>query len=189
MRQAGKRIAMTRVDCEKLDAYLAGELTGDHRTHFAAHLEQCTTCREAVDEQQWIDGLLCSAQGTQLECAPTRVFESVQSRLVRRRIFTVACGLAAASVAIVVIWNAARNPEIMPQLTLEANNVAIIDTVHVPLARPMATFVSTNDAIAVPLESPAANVTVVQVFPTTETERHRLLRLAMPNLRTETDGG
>ena len=39
---------------------------------FAAHLDDCPTCREAVDEQQWIDGLL-RARIAQLETPPPAV--------------------------------------------------------------------------------------------------------------------
>ena len=52
-----------------------------------------------------------------------------------------------------------------------------------PPHSPQATFVSTTDAIVVPLESPSSDVTVVQVYPTTDTERHwRLEAVLSTNL-------
>ena len=46
--------------CPLLDAYLDGELPTDQREAFNAHLDQCAACREAIEEQRWIDGLLQS---------------------------------------------------------------------------------------------------------------------------------
>jgi hypothetical protein len=54
---------------------------------------------------------------------------------------------------------------------------------------PAATFVSSSDTIAVPLESPAANVTVVEVYPTVNAQRRLQLAAALSSLSSEPNGG
>ena len=53
--------------CNNLDAYLRDDLSVDERAAFESHLEECDACREAMDQQQWIDGLLQSPTRIQLE--------------------------------------------------------------------------------------------------------------------------
>jgi hypothetical protein len=66
----------------------------------------------------------------------------------------------------------ALNRQAFRSAKLEPNDVAVIaPRVEMESKPPPATFVSTSDAIAIPLESPADNVTVVQVYPTIDTER------------------
>ena len=44
-------------DCHNLDAYFDGELAPGERCTFRGPPRTCPTCREAIDEQHWIDGL------------------------------------------------------------------------------------------------------------------------------------
>ena len=44
-------------DCNKLDAYLTDDLSVDDVAGFESHLEACAECRDAIDEQKWIDNL------------------------------------------------------------------------------------------------------------------------------------
>ncbi len=179
-------------DCEKLDAYLTGDLSDQDCAHFELHVEECAACREAVDQQLWIDGLLQSSARIQLEIPPTAIFKSVCSSLTqrRRRVLQAACGLAAAAVLIVAFGWLELNRQAMRRAVPEAQSVAVIEAVHAPaLVPPPATFISTADAIAVPLESPAADVTVVQVYPTTDTERRWQLELTLSSKATLLNGG
>jgi hypothetical protein len=56
-------------------------------------------------------------------------------------------------------------------------------------ATPHATFVSNGDTIAVTLESADDNVTIVQLYPTTETVRRARNAYALDLLYSESDGG
>jgi predicted anti-sigma-YlaC factor YlaD len=91
-------------DCNQLDAYLTDDLSVDDARRFESHLKECSTCREAIDEQNWIDNLLRSPVRTQIERAPATIRDSFRSSLSgRRRVLQVACGLAAAAVLVVAV--------------------------------------------------------------------------------------
>ena len=47
-------------NCNNLDAYLADDLSVDDAAAICRASAVCDDCREAVDEQLWIDGLLRS---------------------------------------------------------------------------------------------------------------------------------
>ena len=182
----------TSSDCIKLDAYLADDLLGDAALHFESHLEECDACREAIDEQNWVDGLLQSPARTQLERAPAEILDSFRSSLSqhRRRVCQAACGLAAAAVLIIAVgWLELNRQARLPTIS-KALDVAVAETVHATSSnRPQATFVASTDAIAVSLESPSTDVTIVQVYPTTDTERRWRLEQSLLSASTKPNGG
>jgi predicted anti-sigma-YlaC factor YlaD len=183
---------MTRSsDCEKLDPYLAGDLSGGEVVHFESHVEECTACRDTIDEQQWIEDLLQSPARIQLERTPATILDSVHVSLAhRRRMLQAACGFAAAAVLLIAVgWLALNRQATRPAIS-KTQDVAVSDSVHAPApAHPQATFVSTADSITVPLESPSADVTVVQVYPTTDAERRWRLELTLTSTSTKPNGG
>jgi len=83
-----------------------------------------------------------------------------------------ACGLAAAAALLVAAGWLERNRQAVEPLKSAESSIAVAEAVHAPTsAQPTATFVSTSDTIVMPLESPSTDVTIVQVYPTTDTER------------------
>lgn len=94
------------------------------------------------------------------------------------------CGLAAAATLLIALGLRQLNRQANGPLKSEEPSVAVTEPAHAPTAaQPSATFVSTSDAIVVPLESSSTDVTIVQVYPTTDTERHwRLEAVLSTNL-------
>ncbi len=160
-------------DCHQLDAYLAGDLPANDADRYELHLETCAECREAVDEQKWIDSLLQSPTRIQLERVPTEILESFRSSLPpRRQTWQAACGLAtAAALVIAVGWSYLTQQPTMPTTSQTPNIAATKPAYPSPPSKPQATFVASPDSIAVQLESPSDEVTIVQVYPTTDAER------------------
>jgi predicted anti-sigma-YlaC factor YlaD len=173
-------------NCENLDAYLSHDLPGDNRPIFESHLEDCPACRDAVDQQQWIDSILCSPARIQLERPPVTILDSLRVSLAqrRRRLLQAACGLATAATLLIAVGLLELNPQANGNLGSAENSVAVTAPAHTPPpVQPAASFVSTSDAIVVPLESPSDEVTIVQVYPTTDTERRwRLEAVLSTNL-------
>jgi anti-sigma factor RsiW len=178
-------------DCNKLDAYLGGDLSADDVSRFESHLEVCGGCREAVDEQQWIDDLLQSPARMQIEPTPAASLDSFRiAPARRRRALQAACGLAAAAALLVAVgWpmlnRQARHPSVAEVQNVTVNEPSqIVDPVQ-----PQATFVTTADSIVVPVDSPSTDVTVVQVYPTTDTERRWRLEQSLLSISTKSNGG
>jgi anti-sigma factor RsiW len=152
-------------DCHNLDAYLDGELAPGDAAHFAVHLATCPMCREAVDEQLWIDGLLRCPATAQLETPSPALVQSFRDALARRihiRRWAAWSAAAAAAVLIVAIgWTAKLNRQADGTGAVE---VAVNDVVAPQVERPAATFVAGPDVIAVPVASPDPNVTIVRLY-------------------------
>jgi anti-sigma factor RsiW len=154
-------------DCHYLEDYLDGELAPGESARFAAHLDQCPTCREVVDEQQWIDGLLRAPASAQLETPSTALLESFRGAVARRLQFprwAVGVAAAAAVLLVAVGW--------IVTLTRHADGVgaaAIPDVAAIERDDEVlrgATFVGGPDVIVVPVASPHPEVTIVRIFPT-----------------------
>jgi anti-sigma factor RsiW len=154
--------------CEQLDAYLADDLPADAAAEFADHLRDCAECQEAVAEQQWIDGLLRTGARESVDVPRASLIDAMRVTVHRRRRRTqlIACGLAvAASLLIAFGWIAIHDRTIASNDKTNGNNVAINGANGAkPQAAPRATFVVTDDSIAVPVASRHSNVTVVRVY-------------------------
>jgi len=179
-------------DCDKLDAYLADDLSTDEALRFESHLQKCDACREAIDEQNWVDSLLQSSVRLQIERTPTTILDSVRPTVARRdrRKLQTAYGFAAAAVLLIgLVWFALYRHGVRPKASA-TQDVAVVHAARVPAHKqPQATFVSSTDAIAVSLESSSADVTVVQVYPTTDTERRWHLEQSILSASTKPNGG
>jgi anti-sigma factor RsiW len=184
-------------DCDNLDAYLANDLPAGAATHFVQHLNECSACHEAVAQQRWIDNLLHSNEFASIEPLPAGLRETLRRSNTKSRQTThlIACGLAAAAtIAIVAVgWTLKLNR----QAAVFRASTATQTTAQVNPLNPnssnsasrRATFVSNGDTIAVPLESGDDEVTIVQLYPTTETERRTRRELALQFIYSESNGG
>lgn len=173
--------------CDNLDAFLLGDLGRDEAAHFERHLGTCSACREAIDGQRWIDGLLQWPARADLEPAPEAIVKSIQVSIDRRRKRqrTAVGGLAvAAALAVAAGWTLwARVRPQQPaagQVALSpSERMAPQETGGSPAARPQApgaepqsperitkaVVVGDENTIVVPVESRYPNVTVVRVYP------------------------
>jgi hypothetical protein len=189
-------------DCDNLDGYLADELSAEGKFQFAQHVDECDECRQAIEEQRWIDGLLRASASESRELTPASLFESLRTMPARRRptVRLIACGLAAiaAAIAIAAGWNITWSPNgdeiavVNDDAALERkvqDKPDIQSAIAVDPHRPQATFVSSEDLIVVPLESGDEEVSVVQLYPTTQTERRWRRELALQITHSESNGG
>jgi anti-sigma factor RsiW len=158
------RNVMSCDDCTSLDDFLLGELPADAASRFAAHLGQCAACREAVDQQRWIDGLLTSPIVHELESAPDWLGDSLRTRVLarRRRARLVACVFAAAAAVVFAVgWT-----ELNRQALDDAAPGGVAGNTPANLIEPpRATFVGGPDVLVVPVASRHSNVTIVRVYP------------------------
>ncbi len=155
-------------NCDNLDHYLNDDLPAEAAACFELHLEQCAACRNVVDYQRWIDGLLNSPLTPELESPPRSIIGSFhESRVARqRRVRLIAGGLAAAAMLVVAVgWTALFNRQAVPTADHDVGVRQIAG--DAPSAQPpRATFVGGSDVIAVPIESHRPDVTVVRIYPT-----------------------
>jgi anti-sigma factor RsiW len=153
-------------NCNNLDAYLAADVPADDAARFAEHLQSCNDCREAADQQRWIDGLLRSSGYHELP--PDDVLVTLRAAIAARRqnakVF--ACGLAVAAVMVVAIgWTVsnrqmgdwASDRDVRPGMAKNEKPRG--------KQRLHATFVSDSNSIAVPVKSRHSDVTIVRVYP------------------------
>lgn len=157
-------------NCDHLDAYLADDLPVEDAARFAEHLEQCDGCRDVVDQQRWIDGLLRSGVKEVSVSPPKAVLESFRTSVLRRRRQSrqIACGLAAAAALVVAVgWTVLLNRQAgdRTKRSVEGAGLAASEHTHA-IRQPRATFVGDADVIAVPVASRHADVTVVRIYST-----------------------
>jgi len=177
---------MNPCQCDNLDGYLAGWLSDDERAGFEAHLAGCRVCRREAEEQRRIDRLLAEGAG-RLEPLPPSLMGRIEGQFRstgRHRLIRRALGLstAAAIMLAVGLWytlqdvGMPRGPERIAEKPIEPvageheaappPPLAFDDQspVRVKLADPA-------DAILVPLETDAPNVSIVWVYPTLKPAR------------------
>lgn len=144
-----------------------------------------TTDREdASDLQQWIDGLLRSGDAAELEATPatmhlaaTAAIKKFRSRRARRH--SLAVFAAAAGIAAISLWAPPAPPDpIAPGSARGLNEQATDHRDATPGERPglqnipqLARFETNGETIAIPLASDDPQVSIVQLYPTTTTER------------------
>jgi Putative zinc-finger len=164
-------------ECEYLDAFLDGDLSSEVRDLYEAHLHLCEACREAVNQQRWIDDLLSSPERLVIQPIPVALSRAVRNAMShRRKARLVACGLAAAAVLVVAVgWTAALNRQARVAAVNQITETAVHKVEPSPnpslrgrgtVEAPQATFVAGRDVLAVPVASRYPNVTIVRVYPT-----------------------
>lgn len=161
-------------ECEQLDDFLAGALPADVVTRFAGHMQSCTDCRAAIDEQRWIDGLLRSPVHAEIEPPPAELVTAIQTTLTksRQRAGVFAVGFAAAAVLFVavgwVVFNGGERAESVRPASVdvaEVRDAIEVEQEEVAVAPPRAIVDGGPDMIVVPLESPYPDVTIVRMYP------------------------
>ena len=186
-------------ECDKLDAFLLGDLDGDEADGFARHLEACAACREATGQQRWLDGLLQSPVRAELEPVPEGITQTVHrsaDRRSRRRRAAVGGLAVAATLAVAAGWTvwAGMWPQHPPAGQVAQSDGELAggqEPGGSPTARPQppnlepqpseritqAVVVGDEHTIVVPVESPYPNVTVVRVY-----REYKPARLKAPDL-------
>jgi anti-sigma factor RsiW len=173
--------------CRQRDAYLDRELSGAEQLAFDGHLATCPACREAVDQQQWIDELLRSDEAAAIEAAPLSM--SLPAARVRRRRLALAAA-AATIAATAAIFFPLPGREGRPTIAQAPAPDASPDSTHVGTGQgsdsrslatdrnlspgpvlpgrgiSVATFVGDGSSIAIPVASDDPQVTIVQLYPT-----------------------
>jgi hypothetical protein len=151
------------------------------------------------EQQRWIDDLLRAGANELSQLPPDTLRESVRSAVTRerRRAELTVCSLAAAAcLAIVTGWTVLHAPQ--HPATIDAMDQRMAALTTPSKSRPIstsqvttkqATFVSNSDAIAIPLESSSPDVTIVQLYPTTDTEQRWRRELIVSSISGESNGG
>jgi anti-sigma factor RsiW len=164
---------MTTSWCTNLDGYLQKELSAEEQAIFVAHLETCSRCRRAVQEQEFLDQLLVRAT-TQLNLVPEALVDRIEQRLQKgrqRRLLLVLASLATAALVVfcVTAWWHTRSPALdLPAAssTALAPQSPQPTTPTDPRALVHVTFQPRHEVIAVPLKTTNPNVTLIWVYPT-----------------------
>ncbi len=155
---------MSHSNCSNLDSFLLDDLPVEVALHFTAHLHECDSCRDAIDQQRWIDGLLTSPVCRELESPRGSLIESLRTTIVPRRRHTrliVGLVATAAALAIAAGWTV---------LNRQPSNITSASVVT-PSSRedadsPRSFFIGGEDLLVVPVASQHPNVTIVRIFPT-----------------------
>jgi hypothetical protein len=179
-------------ECIQLDSYLAGDLSAQQAQLFELHVLECDVCREELRQQQWIDELLQSPVRLQLEPVPPKLTCATQlpSSKRQRRLLLAACGIAASLLIAAGLIALVTTDGAKPIASNSNRPKPITPTIESSAPDPPpATFVSDENTITVPLTSTASDVTVVQVYPTLETERRWHRTLVLQNTLTKSNGG
>ncbi len=183
--------------CGRIDAYLDGELLAAERGAFEIHLDQCAACREAVDEQGWIDSLLRSDAAAEIEAPRTLVLRPRP----RGKWLVAAAAAAVAAAAASLLPLPAREgtgegfPTVAEDTGVELNAIVGNPSPSPSLPGrgisepPAATFISSGSAIAIPVASPDPQVTIVKLYPTLTASRRGARERAFRAEFTNPNGG
>lgn len=156
-------------DCDNLDDYLAADLPADDAARFAEHLECCNDCRDAVDQQRWIDGLLRDSADAESELPPDDVLVTLRGSIAagRHRSKQIAGGLAAAAVLLMAVaWVALSRRAAEVAGGKNVRPIVATSQHTETVESPRAAFVSDANSIAVPVKSRHADVTIVRIYRT-----------------------
>jgi anti-sigma factor RsiW len=151
--------------CQSLDDYLDHDLVPAERARFVAHLSECPSCKQAVEENQQLENMLVEAIG--LEPVPRNLVAQVKDRLrLRRRRRWVAAAAALAATA-ATVFLVVRNLPLTPQSELPAAKVSSERPVVVaaPARDPVRIiFPADANVLVVREKSDSPNVTIVRVY-------------------------
>jgi anti-sigma factor RsiW len=198
----------SNIMCDRLDDFLDGALSPQELAVFRTHLESCAACREAVDQQRWIDALLTSNDAAAIESLPQSAPRTIPLPRSGRRRALVAAASAAAIVALTasIVFplagkrglgegrpTAASHLPPKPTAPDAAEPPSLQISVDHPSPSPpissSASFVSAGSAIAVPLASGDPQVTIVQLYPTVTAQRRWAREAAMRSSAISPNGG
>jgi anti-sigma factor RsiW len=160
--------------CDRVDAFLGGELSIAEAEAFNAHAESCSACRAAIDEQRWIDGLLTSAIRVESDRPNTELIEEIRASLsaARQRAGVLTWGLAAAAVLLAVGWGVLFRQPPSDAVSTNLPKIATHDRSFdlAPQSAPRAIVTGGPDTLVMPLESRWPDVTIVRVYPAYQPE-------------------
>lgn len=179
---------MNSAECDCLDGYLSGWLSGDEAARFRAHLAECPDCTRKIDDERRIDRLL--AQGAaKLQPVPPALIGRIEDEIRsmrRRRVIRWAFGLSTAvAVALAAaVWltlqtgRLAPGPKPIVQKPTEAENgehdaASPARPASEGEARARVTLADRTEGIVVPLETSNPNVSIVLIYPTVKPVRDR----------------
>jgi hypothetical protein len=164
-------------ECENVELFLSGQLPDEDVLRFEAHAIECETCRAAVEEHRWIDGLLRSSVGLELESVPAGIATTVRQTMARRRkVRLVTCSLAgAAALMIAVGWIMMPHQQARDEAQSATGQAVIAKAEPTPapslqgreiVEPPRAVFDGGADMFVAAVESQYPNVTIVRLYPT-----------------------
>lgn len=165
---------MNRPECQQLDDYSAGVLSGGAVAAFEAHLDVCVECWHAVDQHRQMTRLLRLGVD-ELETVPTLLVQRTERVLRthdRRRRARLVGGLAAAAVVLTGVGLAllTQPSAIKDDAIVDVDDTGTIVEAPVPdetsaksLVR--VSLLNPNEAILVPIETTAENVSIVRIYP------------------------
>lgn len=173
-------------ECDDLDGYLAGWLSDDEAAGFEAHLADCRVCRREAEEQRRIDRLL--AEGAErLEPLPPSLMGRIEGQvrsLRRHTLIRRALGLATAATILLAVafWYTQQDVGVPPQPERVAERPSEPEGAEHEAAPPpqlasedqpstQVRLADPSDAILVPMETDAPNVSIVWVYPTLQPAR------------------
>ncbi len=169
------------INCSNLDSYLDGELSAAEAESFAIHLHGCVDCRESIAQQRWIEGLLRSPGAATMEAPPTDLAVVIRAAIAesRQRAGAVVVALAAAAALLLAVgWQLLDRGDKPAVGELATPFLQIADSrpnsIEQPTAvaaeDPRVTVITGPDSLAVPIESPYPDVTIVRIYPTYQPE-------------------
>jgi hypothetical protein len=148
--------------CHGLDDFVDGAMSPPEDAAFRTHMESCAACREAVDQQRWIDGLLASDEAAAMETSPAP-WMIPRRRVGRRRVV-----VAAVAAAFVVGATAAL---FLPLPRQEGLGEGRPTVAHAPTAEPSRTLNSVG-----PIEGSNSNALATDGNPSQDEDPTTALR-------------
>jgi predicted anti-sigma-YlaC factor YlaD len=177
-------------DCDNLEDYLAADLSTGDAARFAEHLKCCDDCRDAVEQQRWIDGLLRDSANDDAELPPDDVLVTLRAAIDRERGRTrqFAFALAAAAILLVAVgWIALSRRAANFADDVNVRPAVAMNQLPNAAQAPRAAFVSDSNAIAVPVKSRNSDVTIVRVYPTYQPRYDNQTAAIQPEAPTKQD--
>lgn len=156
--------------CEQREDYLNHDLSEKEEIRFLSHLKTCENCRQFVEEQQTIEGLLVEA--VQSESVSESLMTKVDQAIIRRRVMKWSASIAALLLLAVGTWWLMREGKQTPRVTQPEPSMPTPEIKVVQEPPSVEVVANTNrDVIVVPIETDDPNITMIWVYPTVPTTK------------------
>ena len=152
--------------CQLLDDYLDHDLDPVERSQFIAHLSECSSCRQAIAEQERLESLLAEANA-RLEPSPVGLVIQIEECLRqnrRRRWVVVAAAVAATAAAICLVCRTPLRPGPSEFPVTEPVAESNSPQLPQPSLSVRVSFPHDANVFAVREKSDSPNVTIVHVY-------------------------
>jgi anti-sigma factor (TIGR02949 family) len=158
---------MNPMSCQRLEDFLNHDLSGEDRARFLQHLPACPACRQGVDEEERLRGLL--SRSVEQQPIPGRLLRRVdQARRMRRlRALRWVMGIAALLVIAVLGWWGLQrtNPEELATPVAKISPPGPPPPQEGPAVPPVEVVVKPEQSvIAIQHETDDPNVTLIWVY-------------------------